>query len=284
MRFSDFTSRTGTELSTFADFPYFFARPLPRPFVSDERIDRRRVRRRADLDQILDVKGGVGEKSNPFTVRQVELDARIVGPFHTIHAEGRTQQSAGCWEVVLGRCAQYQEECVGQEYEAPARAQKTRSFRNPQPRIGPQAGAILGDGEVKGCVGVVNRLGVAVNERKVETMLELQTPSCDELLLRVVDSHNPRAAPSEPRRNICGTAPEFNRVLSDQVIGKHAHLCLRDLPYSPARRVLGPAGFTLDRMLLGVRIPLRTIPTHMLWKVAHGKSPADATRRTSPLH
>ena len=63
--------------------------------------------------------------------------------------------------------------------------------------ICPQAGAVLGNGEIETRVRVVYRLRIAVDKREVEAMLMLQAARDRELRLGIVDSDHSSTAPRE---------------------------------------------------------------------------------------
>src|SRR6266699_4878941 len=72
--------------------PDLLRRPLARPLQGDERIARRPGFRRPDFDQVLNLEPAAPEQSEPVTVGQVELDARIAWPLDPIHPERRSPQ------------------------------------------------------------------------------------------------------------------------------------------------------------------------------------------------
>src|SRR4029434_2542858 len=101
---------------------------------------------------------------------QVELDAGIAWPLDPMHSEGRPQQSVARGEVVFLRHAQREEGGVHEENEGAARTQETGRLRDPAIRVRPQARAVLRDREIEARIGIWYLLGIAVDQRQLESV------------------------------------------------------------------------------------------------------------------
>src|SRR6267154_675513 len=246
-------------LPPLADLPYLFGGPLPRPVQRDELVPRRRALGRADLDQVLDLEARHAEEAHPVAVSEMELDARIARPFHSVNAERRAKQAPGrrFRLVLLG--AEHEEERVRQEVESPARAEQARGLRDPFHRIRPQARAVLRDREVKGLVGVGDGFRVAVEQGELEGVLLLHAPRGLELLLGVVDAHHVSALPREPRGDVGRAAAELDRGLARDVVGDHTHVGLGDAPDAPAWGGLRPVPLGRWDVTGRLLVPVRAI-------------------------
>jgi hypothetical protein len=95
---------------------------------------------------------------------------------------------------------------------------------NPALRVGPQAGAVFGDGEVEAGVRVGNLLGVAVEQGKVEAVLALEATGGGELSIGIVHADHARPSPSQPGRDVRRPASQLDDVLRRQVRRQQAHL------------------------------------------------------------
>lgn len=85
-----------------------------------------------------------------------------------------------------------------------------RRLGDPRIGIAPDAGAVLGDREVEADVGQRHFLGVAVQERVLETVLGLQVPRRRQLPFAVVDPDRLGAAPRQPGGDVAGAAAELD--------------------------------------------------------------------------
>ena len=151
-------------------------------------------------------------------MREMELDARVPWPFHSIDSERRTQETIGGRLRLVFVRAEHEQKRVREEMEASARAKQPCRLRDPFLRIRPQARAIFRDREVEGLVGVRDRFRVAVDERELELVLLLEAPRGRELLLGVVDADDAGTPSREPRGDICRAAAELDRVLALGVV------------------------------------------------------------------
>ena len=113
----------------------------------------------------------------------MELDSRIVRPFDPIHSECGSQQSISSRDVVLLRRAQLKQKRVGEKYETAAGTEYARGFRDPLRGIGPQAGALFRDREIKTRVRIRHVLRVSMNQRKIDAVFALKPPRRRKLLL-----------------------------------------------------------------------------------------------------
>src|SRR5262245_65971218 len=104
------------------------------------------------------------------------------------------------------------------ENELSARTQDTGRLRDPEIWVSPQARAILGDREVEARIGIRDPLGIAVDQRKIESVLALKPARRRKLCGGGVDPDHARPAAGEPRRPACRTASELNRVLASEIL------------------------------------------------------------------
>jgi len=77
-------------------------------------------------------------------------------------------------DPVLGGHAKHHQEGVDQKDEPSTWTQQPRGFRHPLLRLGPQAGSILGNREIKAGIRIRDRFGVAVQEGEGQPILLLQ--------------------------------------------------------------------------------------------------------------
>src|SRR5256885_16590483 len=96
------------------------------------------------------------------------------------------------------RGAESEEGAVLQEDQMASGPQEPHALGDPAVGIAPYARAVLGDGEIEARVGQRDLLGVAVQDRKAETVLSLGPSGRLELLGRVVVAPDGRAPPPEP--------------------------------------------------------------------------------------
>ena len=116
----------------------------------------------------------------------VELDPRIVGPLIAMHAELWALQPVTGWLVVVEHAKRHQHG-VPQERQAASGAQHPRRLGKPPVRITPDGRSVLGDRKVEALVGERQPLRVAMNERKPQVELFLETRRSRQLRRRVVD-------------------------------------------------------------------------------------------------
>src|SRR3954469_17151531 len=220
--------------------PDLLARPLPRPLGRDELVARGRIRRRLQLVQRLDLEAVLSQHAQHLAVGEVELDrvAVLVVPLDAAEAELRPHQPVGR-DQRARRGAHEQQRGVGEEDEPPARPQQPRGLGDPALRLAPQAGAVLGEGEVEARVGERDRLGVALDERELEAVLGLHGTCGGELLGRLVNADRPRAAAGKPGGEVGGAAAELDGVEPVHV-RERADVGLGDLPDAPVGLLCGP--------------------------------------------
>src|SRR5439155_913748 len=73
--------------SDLASLPDLFGGPPPSPLSSRELVTSLRPPRGLDLDQVDDFEAAPTEQADPVSMRDMELDAVVVGPLKTVHAE-----------------------------------------------------------------------------------------------------------------------------------------------------------------------------------------------------
>src|SRR5262245_9384062 len=104
------------------------------------------------------------------------------------------------------------------EDELSARTQDTGRLWDPAIWVSIQARAELGDREVEARIGIWRMLGIAVDQRQLESVLALKPACCRKLGGGVVDPDHARPAAGEPRRDVRRAASELNHVLASNVL------------------------------------------------------------------
>src|SRR5262249_24094832 len=125
---------------------------------------------------------------------------------------------------------------------------------------------------VEARIGVVDRLGIAVDEGEIKTVLTLEASGGCKLRLGIVDSDHPRTAPREPRGDVGGAASELDGVLLGQTCRKHAHLGFGCVPDSPDRLINCPRAFSSRSAVARQVIPPFAILSYVLGKLVHAAS------------
>jgi hypothetical protein len=106
----------------------------------------------------------------------MKLDGIVVGPVKPMHAPLWAKKPiAGDIRLEITE-AENGEHGVDEEDQLTAGAQDAGRFGDPRVRVAPDAGAVLGDCEVKRVVLKRRCLGVAKVERKVDSVFSLQAP------------------------------------------------------------------------------------------------------------
>ena len=204
-------------LNRLAGFPHLFARPLLGPFQGDER---KRV--------VVAAAGGrtsIRSSISKPDRRRIRIQSPCERRNSTLGSPGHSKR----YMPNAGRSSRSLAATPHSSGAQRHRYELTRKTRRPQGatgalppeptlRIGPQTGAVLGDGEVERAIRIGNRLGVAVEERKVEAVLKLQTSCRGQLRLRNCRCRRPAPAPRQPRRHIRRAAAELDGILARQVV------------------------------------------------------------------
>jgi hypothetical protein len=86
-----------------------------------------------------------------------------------VHAEIWTQEPVTGRRIGIIREREHGDHAVGEEDELPGRAQQPSRLGNPPVRVTPDAGAVLGDRQIKAPVGGGNLLGVTVPKRELQS-------------------------------------------------------------------------------------------------------------------
>ena len=153
--------------SALVRLPHLLARPLPRPLEGDERVARRRVRAAGRTS----TRSSTSKPLRRSRRTQSPCDrwnSTLWSPGHSTRCmpnAGRSSRSPAATPSCSGMQS-ISSERVDQENEPPAGAQQARRLGDPAVGIRPQAGAVLGDGEVEAGIAVGHRLGVAVQQRE----------------------------------------------------------------------------------------------------------------------
>jgi hypothetical protein len=103
----------------------------------------------------------------------MKLDAWTSRPLNSVHSKSRAQQSLCRCHVFLEWHADHHQERVGEEDQLTTWTQQARGLGNPALWIRPQASAVFRNREIEARVRVSDLFSVAVNERKVESVLSL---------------------------------------------------------------------------------------------------------------
>ena len=186
---------------------------LPRP-VGRERVVVLVVGRvvgRVELDEVDDVEAGAPEQAEELAVRQLPLDADLVGPLEPAEAPLRALERLAGRRLLVGR-AEDRERAVAEEPEAPAGPQQPMRLGQPAVRVAPDAGPVLGHGEVEALRRERDVLGARLDERELEPELLLAAPRRRELRRGHVDADRPRAAAGEPGGDVGRAAAELDDV------------------------------------------------------------------------
>src|SRR5207249_7641922 len=96
--------------------------------------------------------------------------------------------------------------------EPPARPQQPRRFWNPQLRIRPERGAVLGEREIEGRVREWHSLGRGLDERELDPGLGLHSPRRRELSGGRIHADRSRTVLGETGREVRGPAAELDDV------------------------------------------------------------------------
>ena len=251
-------------------------RPLPRPLERHVAIATCVASvGRPHLDEVLDLEAAPAEQPHPVAVGEVELDARVVRATRP----GASRRPGGAGGRRRGRRSRRGTQRV-------RRAELLRKIRRPPGRsrraasgtqrygIGPQARAVLGDGEVEARVGIRHRLGVAVQEGEVEAVLALESARRGQLRGGVVDPDHPRAAPGEPGRHVGRAAAQLDGVLAGEVVaGARRASDSGTPPDAPRRFGPRPGSRAAGRVVRGLGVPEGAVAAHVLGQlsvVGHG--------------
>ena len=131
---------------------------------------------------------------------------------------------------------------------------------DPEVRVAPDAGAVLGDGEVEALRGERNVLGARLDQRELDSELELTAARGGELGRGDIDADRTCAAPREPGRDVRGAAAELDDVEAvDRA--KRVERRLGDPEHAPRDLISRPRLAGLRIGVLGVRLgPALAVP------------------------
>src|SRR5436309_14058855 len=184
-----------------ACYPDVLRRPLACPlFRRKSRVTvRLGILRGLDLDEIQHLEAVRAQQPDPVAVTKVELDAPLGAfPLEAMHAEVGAQQPL-LGRQFLVRGAEDHERPVRQADQVTPGTEQARGLGNPPVGVGPERGAVLGDGEVEAFVGKRDRLSARFDQRELEATLVLHAARGLELCRCDVDADRARTAPREPR-------------------------------------------------------------------------------------
>src|SRR5262249_40600633 len=111
--------------------------------------------------------------------------------------------------------------------------EEPRSLGNPLSRIGPRGRAVLGDDDVERRVRERHVLPRRLDELELDPRLAHQPPRGLELCRGRVDADRTRSALREPRREVGGSTPELDDVLTGD-LAEDVQLGLVPSPLAPA--------------------------------------------------
>ena len=220
-------------------------------------------------------------------MRQVELDARIAGPFDPAHVEGGPQESLGR-HAVLRRYAEDEEGRVHEEDQLASGFEDPRCLGDPAIGVRPEARAVFRDRQVERSIAARHALGVRLDQRELETVHALKAARGRELGRRGVDPDDTHAAAREPGRHIGGTAPELDAGLAGQTLGQDAELRFGHAPDAPGRLLSRPCPLAAGDIVPRLGVPANAVTPHVLRQhalVGHRPRSTSAPRPSrSPGH
>jgi len=110
-----------------------------------------RVVGRVQLDEVDDIEPRATEQAEQLAVRQLPLHANLTGPLHSPETALRPLKRFGR-RAFVGR-TKSRESAVTEEPQPSAWAKQSVCLRYPAVRVAPDAGAVLGHGEVEALRG-----------------------------------------------------------------------------------------------------------------------------------
>src|SRR5581483_1942304 len=201
-------------LVALTDLPDALQRPAARPLeVGDVPVGGARVRRRARLDQVLDLQPVRPEQPDPLAVGKLEVDRFLVpGP----HAEVVDVQAA-VESLALGVPTDERERAQHVEREQAARPEHPRGLRDRRVGVGERHRPVVAEHDVEARVRERHALGVGVHDRERDPGAGHQARRVPELRDRQIQADGTRAHAGEADRPLRGSAPELQDVLPGDV-------------------------------------------------------------------
>ena len=180
-----------------------------------------------------------------------------------MHTEVGTLETSLGRDRLIVEDTHHQDGAVTEEHELSAGAKDSGRFGDPQIRVGPDGGAVFGDGDVEALVPEGKALGDAVDQGKAQVELALESPCVGQLAGRIVDADHSPSPPGHPGRDISAATTQLDDVSAANV-GKDVHLGVGNSEDAPLGYVLLPSLAVRRSVIGGVLVPSRAIDGYVV--------------------